>query len=359
MKKVFLAFFILVILGLMGYLGYYMIKKTQKEDVVFKTSQPFVTDIIKKTVATGSIVPRREVEMKPQVSGIIDKLYVEAGETVKKGQLLAKIQVRPNSENLNNASATVKRSTLRRDEAKKELDRQKALFDKGVISKQVLEQFEYEYNLAVEELSSAMNNLQIIKEGAAKNSGQVANLVISTIDGMVLDVPVKEGTNVIESNTFNEGTTIATVADMSQLIFEGNVDESEVGKLKEGMPIQLRVAAIDDRTFDAQLEYISPKGVDQDGTIQFEIKASVKLPEDIFLRAGFSANADIVLDKKDSVLAINEGSVIFDKDGLTYVELKNGSDQFDKKEVKLGLSDGINIEIVSGVGEKDEIKSQE
>lgn len=357
MKKVLISLFFVGLFGLIVYIGYYLYKKSEKPKEVFETTTAFKTNIIKKTVATGSIVPRREVAIKPQVSGIIDKIFVEPGDVIKKGQLIARIKIIPNSENLNRAESSVKQNRIRTDEAKRELERQQLLYDKGVIAQQAFNSFLYEYNIAKEELASSISNLQIIKEGAAKNSGQVANLVTSTLDGMVLDVPVKEGANVIESNTFNEGTTIASVADMTNLIFEGKVDESEVGKLKVGMPIELKVGAIDEQSFNAVLEYISPKGMDENGTIQFQIKASVNLVDSVFLRAGFSANADIVLDKRDSVLAINEANLLFEDDKV-FVEYQNGDKIFEKKEVTIGLSDGINAELLSGLDITDKIKIQ-
>jgi HlyD family secretion protein len=235
------------------------------------------------------------------------------------------------------------------------MNRQKKLYDDKIISEFDFNRYMLEYNLRRQELDAAENNLDLIKEGASKKSGSVSNLVRSTADGMILDVPVKQGTFVIESNTFNEGTTIATVANMNEMIFEGKVDESEVGKLKEGMGLLLTIGALDKDTFMADLEYISPKGVEEEGAIQFEIKAAINLKEGTFLRAGYSANADIVLDKRDSVLAIKESNLIFEEEKI-FVELETGDQVFEKREIETGLSDGINIEILSGLDPDDEIK---
>lgn len=206
-----------------------------------------------------------------------------------------------------------------------------------------------------QELSAAINNLQLLREGASRNSKQVANIVVSTVDGMVLDIPIEEGSSVIERNNFNEGTSIAVVADMNSLIFEGKVDESDVGKLKEGMPLELTVGAIEDATFAATLEYIAPKGENEDGTVKFEVRAAIRPENDIFLRAGYSANADIILDKRTNVVSVKERDILFEED-TTFVEIKVGDRKFEKKEVQLGLSDGIQVEIVNGIDTSNQIK---
>jgi HlyD family secretion protein len=258
---------------------------------------------------------------------------------------------------LNNAEMRLKSAIINFKNAQQELDRQKKLYDEKVVSQQDYNQYLLDYQLRNQEVEAAENNLELVKEGASKKSGAVSNIVRSTAQGMVLDVPVKEGSFVIETNTFNDGTTIASVADMSDIIFEGKVDESEVGKISEGMNLDLKIGALQDERISAELEYISPKGVETDGAIQFEIKAAVALQEDVFLRAGYSANADIVLESRDSVLAIKESNVLFE-DEKSYVEIETGEQQFEKKEVELGLSDGINIEVVSGLADDQKIKKQ-
>lgn len=400
MKKGWLIFFAtFLILATIG-LVYYFSQQGKKEQQDVKTEHPQLTDIVKKSVATGSIKPRQEVMVKPQVSGVVDELYVEAGEIVKKGQALARIKLVPSEVTVNSAQSNVELARLRLQEAERELarqrelnqkqldvesarvsyenakkeeERQSGLFEEGVISEQdynrflvdlnlrkaeydnsriaasnSLRQFENTVDIRKQELQAAVNNLQLLREGVTRNSRQVANVVVSTVDGMVLDVPVEEGTSVIERNNFNEGTTIATVADMNSLIFEGMVDEADVGKLREGMPLELTVGAIDNEKFDAALEYISPKGIDENGTVKFEIRAAIQPTEDVFLRAGYSANADIILDRRKSVVAINERDVIFDED-VTFVEVEVAEREFEKKAVQLGLSDGILVEVISGV----------
>ena len=356
MRKFILITIIIAAFGGLAYTLSYLYKKNEQKPVVYSTEQAFKTTIINKTVATGSIVPRKEIEIKPQVSGIIEKLYVEAGDVIEKGQLIAKIKIIPNMVNLRNAESRVDRAKIALEDTKLDYDRQKKLFDDGVIAEADFQKFTVAKNRSDEELQSANDNLELIKEGVIKSAGTASNTLIkSTVNGMVLDVPVKEGNSVIESNTFNAGTTISVVADMSSMVFEGKIDESEVGKLKIGMALVLSVGAIENQKFDANLEYISPKGIEEAGAIQFEIKADVKLKDSTFIRAGYSANGDIVLGKREDVLAIREGLLQFASDSV-YVEVETGEQEFDKVIVETGLSDGINIEILSGIDANTLIK---
>lgn len=358
MKKILKILVIVIIIGIFGYTIYFLYQKSQSEPVIYETESPAVTNIIKKTTATGSVVPRKEIEIKPVVSGIIDEIYVEEGDRVKKGDVLGKIRIIPNMINLNNAKSRVDVANINLKDAKRNYERQLGLFEKGVIAKADYESYEIAYQNAQEELETARETLELIQEGQIKNSGQPTNTLIqSTIDGMVLQIPVEIGYQVIEANNFNAGTTIATIADMGEMIFEGNIDESEVGKIKEGMPLILTIGALEDVTFEATLEHISPKGLEVNGAIQFEIRAEVLLREDHFIRAGYSANADIVLDRADSVLAIPESLLVFEKDTV-YVEVETAPQQFEKRYVETGLSDGITIEIVSGLDKDDKIKKR-
>ncbi len=335
--------------------------KSRKKDTVFETKTPFVSNLIKKSVATGSIIPRREITIKPQVSGIVSEIYVEAGEHVKKGDLIAKIRIIPDMVALNGAESRLNKAQLKLEDAKLVYDRQKKVYEQGVIPEAEFQKVRMDYNSALEEVEAAENNLQLIQKGITKKSGRISNTLIrSTIQGMVLDVPVEVGNSVIQANTFNEGTTIASVADMGEMIFEGKIDETEVGKIKEGMNLELTVGAIENEKFNAILEYISPKGIEENGTVQFEIKAQVNIREDVFIRAGYSANADIVLDKRDSVMVIPEGLVKFEEENdSTYVEVETAPQEFEKRYIVTGLSDGINIEVKSGLDMEDKIKGAE
>ncbi len=336
----------------------YLYKKSAAKPVVYETTNAEVTNIIKKTVATGKIVPRKEIEIKPQVSGIIADLYVEPGDMVKKGDMIAKVRIIPNMINLNEAESRLNRAKISKDDAQRNFDRQKALFDDKVIAAAELQTYEVALNSAKEAVETAENNLQLIREGITKKAGEASNTIIrSTIEGMVLTVPVETGNSVIESNTFNDGTTIATVADMGEMIFKGKVDESEVGKLHNGMNLILTIGAIDTEKFTAKLEHISPKGEEENGAIQFEIRAAVDLKKNQFIRAGYSANADIVLEKRDSVLAIQESLLKFSED-TAWVEIETAPETFEKRIIKTGLSDGINVEVLSGLTKNDKIKVQ-
>ncbi len=356
MKTFFKIFLGVVVVAIFGYTIYFLYEKSQDQPIVFETASPTTIDIIKKTTATGSVVPRKEIEIKPVVSGIIEELYVEEGDMIKKGDLIAKIRIIPNMINLNNAKSRVDVAKINLEDARRNFDRQLGLFEKGVIAKADFESYELGYKNAREELETAEETLELIKEGQLKKSGAETNtLVRSTIDGMVLAIPVEIGNQVIEANNFNAGSTIANVADMGEMVFEGNIDESEVGKISEGMPLLLTIGALEDVVFDAKLEHISPKGVEINGAVQFEIKADVKLKKNQFIRAGYSANADIVLKRVDSVLAISESLLHFEDD-TTFVEVETGPQEFEKRIIETGLSDGINIEVKSGLSKEDKIK---
>ncbi|MBU2553113.1 MAG: efflux RND transporter periplasmic adaptor subunit [Bacteroidales bacterium] len=356
MKTFFKILAVLLLIGVFGYTIYFLYQKSQTKPVIYETTSPLISNVIKKTTATGSVIPRKEIEIKPVVSGLIDELYVTEGQILKKGDLIAKIRIIPNMINLNNAKSDVEVMKIRMEDAKRNFERQLELLEKGVIAKADYETYEIQYKNAQEELETAEETLQLIRDGQIqKQSGETNTLVKATIDGMVLDVPVEIGNQVIESNNFNAGTTIATVADMGEMIFEGNIDESEVGKIKEGMPLLLTIGALENVTFDAILEQISPKGVEVNGAVQFKIRADVKLRSDQFIRSGYSANADIVLARADSVMTISEGLLQFD-DSTTYVEIEVQPQQFEKRTVKTGLSDGINIEVLSGISKEDKIK---
>jgi HlyD family secretion protein len=358
MKSFVRILILTVILGAFGYTLWHLYEKSQEVPVVFETSKAFRTDIIKKTVATGTIIPRKEVAIKPRVSGIIEKVYVVEGQRVRTGDPIAKVKIVPDMVSLNNAQGRVQMAELSVSDAQQNYDRQKMLLDQGVISKADFQPANTALLNAKQELTAAQNNLQLIEEGALKGHGTASNTLIrSTASGMVLEVPLKEGSSVIESNTFNEGTTIATIADMGEMIFEGKLDESEVGKVKEGMDLLITIGALEGHTFTARLEHISPKGIAENGAIQFKIKAQVKLKEGVMIRSGYSANADIVLSRKDSVLALPEALLIFGSTpDSVFVEVETAPQTFVKKPIKTGLSDGINIEVLAGLDTADRVK---
>ncbi len=332
-------------------------KKNKTSIVQYETETPFKTTIVKKTVATGKVTPLEEIEIKPQITGIIDKIMLLEGSEVKKGDLIATVRVVPNEQSLISAKGRVDNTKIRVNNAKTQYDRNKNLFDKGVISRQEFEQIELTYNQAKQDLRNAENDYLIIKKGSAGTGGSANTNIMAQISGTILEIPVKEGDQVIQSNNFNAGTTIASIADMSKMIFEGKVDESEVGKLVSGSDIEVSIGAIEGKKFPAKLNFIAPKGTEESGAVQFKIKADVSLDDNYFIRAGYSANADIVLEKKDSVLSIKEALLKFDKKTEEpYVEVKTGEGTFEKRTLKLGTSDGVNVEILDGVSATDEIK---
>lgn len=337
---------------------YYLYSKNQEDPVVYNTEKPSRQSIVNKTVATGSILPMEEVLIKPNISGVIDEIYVEAGDLVQANDLIAKIKVIPNLSSLNQARNAIDRAKITLNDEKRKYDRQKSLYQKGVISKQDLEQFEVTYQQAEQAYDAARQNYDIVKTGSTKGLGSSANTLIrSTVPGMILEMPVEVGNQVIESNNFNEGTTIAALADVNRMIFEGKVDESEVGKIKEGYPLEITVGAIENATFDAVLDYIAPKGKLENGAIQFEIKGTLQKQDTTFIRAGLSANASIILARADSVLSIKEALVQFDDESKSpFVEVKTGEKEFERRDITLGISDGIHVEVKEGLEEDDEIK---
>ncbi len=336
---------------------WFLYQKSASKPDEFKIEHAKKNNLVKKTVANGSIVPRKEIIIKPVVSGIIRELYVKAGQKVKAGDVLAKIQIVPDMLSLSNAENRTHSAEIAVQNAQMTFDRNKPLLDKGVISASEMQGYDIALRNAKQDLASAQDALQVVRDGISKSSASASNtLVRSTIEGTVLDVPVKEGNSVIERNNFNEGTTIASVADMGDIIFQGKVDESEIGKVKLDMPVVITVGAIDNAKWDASLEYIAPKGVLDNGAIQFEIRAAVKLKEGESLRAGYSANAEIVLDRRDSALSVPESIITFNTKGdSAFVDVKNDKD-WKKTWIKTGLSDGINIEVLGGIDAKNELK---
>lgn len=336
----------------------YLYKKSRAAPIRYATETAETSDITKKTVATGSVVPRQAVEVKPKLTGVLSELYVAAGQVVKKGDALGKIQIIPDAQLVNSAESAVRAAQIAVENAKRELAREEALFKQGVVAEAELYKFRTDYALAKAQADNAGSNLQLVREGARGGEKQSNVIVTATVDGTVIDVPVKTGYSVIQANSFNPGTTVATIANMGDMIFEGRVDESEVGKIVEGMKLAIRIGAIDNATFEGRLEFIAPQGKEIEGAIQFAIKAAMVQKPGYVIRAGYSANADIVLDERKAVLAIREAVVQYDRDDRTkpYVEVETAPQRFSKRDVKLGLSDGVKVEVLSGVTATDRLK---
>lgn len=357
MKRLLTVLFVLAGLAVFAATFWYLWQKANTPPVVYRTKSPAVTDIVKKTVATGSVVPRKEVLVKPQVSGIVESIAVEPGQTVQRGALLATIRVVPNTAALAAAESRVTQAALRAADAERDVQQQQRLFEDGLVAEREARQSRLAADTAREELAAARDNLEVIRKGISARAGNAGNTEVrATIDGTVLDVPIKEGTSVIEANTFNDGTTVASLADMDELIFEGKVDESEVGKLRPGMEIVLTIGALEPARFAAVLEYIAPKGVAENGAIQFQIRAALRDAGDALIRANYSANADIVLDRREQVLALEESLLQFEGDEV-FVEVETAPQQFARRKLRTGLSDGVLIEVLEGLGKDDRVKA--
>ena len=371
--KVFLAALVaLVFIGMFVFLWL----KSQPHPDVYEEFTPEVMDLKKTTVVTGKIEPRNEVNVKPQISGIIAEIMKEAGDHVQAGEVIARVKVIPDMQQLSSAQARVRLAQVNAGQAKTDLDREQVLFDKGLVSADEYDKIRQVYRQAREEVTAATDQLQVVRDGVSRsNASASSTLIRSTITGLILDVPVKVGNSVILSNTFNDGTTIATVANMNDLIFRGNIDETEVGSLVAGMPMQITIGAMQNLQFDATLEYISPKAVESNGANQFELKAAVlqrqiangqKAPQPLGegrtgasqIRSGYSANANIVLAEVKQALTIPESAIEF-SEGKTFVYVIKGDGdkkEYERRSVKTGLSDGIRIEIVSGITKKDRVR---
>lgn len=410
MKNIILGVILTLFILLSIWLFSYFYSNNAQGDDAYTITSPYLSDITLKSVATGAIKPKREITLTSQVSGIIDEIFVEGGDIVRKGDPIAKIKLVPSPTALNSAKTNVELSRIKLTEIQRQLTQQrqinsrhldveeaqisyetvkfeeekyKKLYDQGIVTeveynnykrrldlaqidldnaytigKNNLQQLTTQRDIANQELEAAQSNLQLIQKGVASKSGQVANIIRATVDGMILHVSEQEGATVVERSNFGQGTIIAEIANMDNLMFLGNIDESDVGKLKNGMRLELTVGAIEGESFEAILDYISPKGVLQSGSIKFAIKAKVIQRKDVFLRAGYSASADIILDKRQQVLAILERDLKFDEEDQPYVELETAPGEFVNQPVKVGLSDGINIEILEGLTKDSKIRVQ-
>lgn len=348
---------IALLIGGILFASAFFIKSNSKSSIVYDTETLITTTIEEKIVATGKVLPEDEVNVVPQIAGIIQELYVEEGDEILVGELIARIKVVPNEQTLNSAQGRVKNAEIVMNNSKIEFNRNKALFKKEIISEQDFNSVSLRYNQDMQNLSNAKSDLQIIRLGSSGGSSITNTNVRATVSGTILEIPVKEGDQVIQANTFNAGTIIATIADLNKMIFEGQVDEGEVGKLTIDMPLVVTLGAIEGKEYKAKLRLIAPKGTELAGAIQFKIEGEVYLDDEYVVRAGYSANASIVTDKKVDVIAISEALLQYDSKTKTpYVEVETSSQKFVRKEVKLGLSDGVNAELISGVKESDKIK---
>ncbi|MDE5661642.1 MAG: efflux RND transporter periplasmic adaptor subunit [Muribaculaceae bacterium] len=353
MKKFFRILLWVIVAAIFAGTFIFLYINSKDEVVRYNTTRPERGSIEKSTVLTGKIEPRDEIAIKPQISGIISEILVEAGEHVSEGDIIARIKVIPEASQLSSAQTRVNNAEIELADARVKYERDKALYDKKVISREEFETAEKNWQKAKEELEAARDAVNIVREGVSRfNASESNTLVRATITGLVLDVPVKVGSSVIQANTMNEGTTIATIADMNKLIFKGNVDETEVGLLRVGMPMEISIGAMPDLSPTAVIEYISPKGNDSGGANTFEIKAALQLDSSEGLRSGYSANESVRLSKAEEVLSVPEGVVSFEGDS-TYVYVLTDSladpQVFERRAITTGMSDGIKIEVKEGI----------
>lgn len=351
--------YIIIVLFVFGLLfsAAYFVKTNSKSAITYKTEQLFEATIEKETVVTGKVVPEDEVEVKPQIGGIIETIFVEEGHQVSVGDLIARIKVVPNEQNLNAARGRLKKTQIALTTLKKDFIRNQKLFEKGIIASAEFLSNELQYNQAKQDVFNAESDLKIIEEGSIGGSNSANTDIRATVSGTVLEIPVKEGDQVIESNSFNAGTTIAAIADLNKMIFEGKVDEAEVASLTVGTALKVSLGAIEDQELNASLKFIAPKGTEEQGAVQFKIEADLALNDSIFVRAGYSANASIILDRKEDALALREALIQFDrKTQEPFVEVMIADQEFERRDVKLGISDGVNVEILEGVSEGEAVK---
>ena len=347
---------ILLILGFLFAIAYF-VRTNSKSAIEYETTNPFISSIELTSVVTGKVIPEDEVEIKPQLNGIIEKILVEEGDTVQNGQLIAVIKVVPDERSVYGAQAQVTSSKLNLENGEKQLNRAKELFAKQIISQQEFEDAELRYNSAKENLKAAENDLEIIRNGSVAGSSTANTNIRATLSGTILEIPVEVGDQVIAANNFNAGTSVAIIADLSQMIFEGKVDEAEVGNLTNGMKIIVSMAAIPDKEFDAKLKFVAPKGTEEGGAVQFKIEAELTLDDDTFVRAGYSANGALVVNSKTDIMVIPEAVLQFDRrTQQPFVEIEISDQNFERRELETGLSDGIKVEVLSGVEMTDNIK---
>ena len=361
-KKILKIALLVIVAGIFIWTFVFLWQKSRPEVTVYEVVSPAVADLEKTTVVTGKIEPRDEVEIKPQISGIIEEVYKEAGQKVRKGEVIAKVKVIPELGTLNSAESRVRLAEINTRQAETDFGRLEKLYADRLISSEEYEKGEVTLKQQREELQAARDNLEIVRDGITKSSADISSTLIrSTIDGLILDVPIKVGNSVIMSNTFNDGTTIATVADMNDLIFRGNIDETEVGRVSEGMPVKITIGALQNLSFQARLEYIAPKSTEDNGANQFEIKAAVSVPDTVVVRSGYSANGEIVLERAHQALAIPEGCVEFSGDS-TFVYVLTDSvpqQQFRRTPIRVGMSDGIRIVVRDGLTAQDKVRGAE
>ena len=340
---------IVLILGFLLAIAYF-VRTNSTAAIQYDTTTAFTSSIQKTSVVTGTVIPEDEVEIKPQLNGIISEIMVEEGDMVNNGDLIAIIKVVPDERSVYGAQSQVNAAELNVKNAERQMQRAEELFSKQIISQQEYEDAELRFNTAKENLQAAQNDLEIIRKGSVSGSSTANTNIRATITGTILEIPIKLGDQVIAANSFNSGSTVAIIADLNKMIFEGQVDEAEVGKLEVGQDLSVSMAAIPDKDFQARLKFVAPKGTEAGGAVQFKIEADLTLDESSFIRAGYSANGSLVVDNRQDIMVIAEALLQFDRrTSLPYVEVETSSQNFERRDITVGLSDGIKVEILTGL----------
>jgi len=348
-----ISILILMIIG-----GFLLLNFSDTKNKYIATEKPIITNIELRQYVSGILIPEKEVELKSQISGILKKMYVKAGDTIQRGDLIAEISVLPNPQNIETASKTVTTCQINFNKCKKEYEQYKNLYHKKVVAEQEFDKYADAYLISKEELKSAKKQLEIIKKGYSKDQENIPNFIRSTVSGTVLEIPLKEGASITERNNYNNGSNLASIANLQTLIFKAKVNESDITYLKKGMTFNIEISALKGKIIKAELIHITPKATEENGIMKFDIEAKVKNDQNIQLYPGFSAVAEMILDSRDSVLTINERNLIFNNDSI-YVEILDEDYKKQKRLVKTGLSDGLRIEIIDGLSLKDKIKVQQ
>ena len=347
---------IVLILGLLFAIAYF-VRTNSTSAIEYDTTTAFTSSIQKTSVVTGKVIPEDEVEIKPQLNGIIQQILVEEGDVVQNGDLIAVIKVVPDERSVYGAQSQVNGARLNVQNAERQMERAKELFAKQIIYQQEYEDRSLSFNTAKENLKAAENDLEIIRNGSVSGSSTANTNIRATVSGTILEIPVKLGDQVIAANNFNAGTSVAIIADLSKMIFEGKVDEAEVGNLEVGQDLRISMAAIPEKEFEAKLKFVAPKGTEEGGAVQFKIEADVTLDENSFVRAGYSANGSLVVDDRQDIMVIAEALMQFDRrTSEPYVEVETSSQNFERRDIAVGLSDGIKVEILTGLEMTDKIK---
>lgn len=360
MKKFFKIFWIVLLIALFLGTMVFLYIKSRPKTIEYELVSPSTQDLVNSIIATGKVEPGNEVLIKPQISGIIEAIHCKPGDDIKEGDIIATIKVVPEMSSLNSAEGRLRVAGINLEKAQRDFERSMELHEKGIISDEEFETAQTSLDNAEEEVENAEDALKIVTEGVSEKYAHLSNTQVrSTITGKILDIPVEVGNSVIQANTFNDGTTIAEVADLGNMLFKGDVDEADVGKISTGVPVKVTIGALQGYEFDAVLTYISPKSTEENNVVMFEIEAVMDIPDSVFVRAGYSANAEIVTEQKTGVLAIEESAVRFSGD-TAYVNIfkgMSGKEQlFERRDIRIGMSDGVHIEVIDGLSPEDRIQ---